>query len=108
MSYEVIQRVGKYQYIFLAKGYRDQNGKVRQKRVPVGKVEPETGRKICKPEYLAQNQKDKVEADSPLSNEEGFSIDDVRHCPLLWPVPPSSWSCGANRSHNRHEGGLLR
>ena len=78
MSYEVIQRVGKYQYIFLATGYRDQNGKVRQKRVPIGKVDPETGRKFYKPEYSAQNQKDKVEADSPLSNEEGFSIDDVR------------------------------
>ena len=38
MSYEVIQRVGKYQYIFLATGYRSQDGKVRQKRIPIGKV----------------------------------------------------------------------
>ena len=78
MSYEVIQRVGKYQYIFLATGYRSQDGKVRQKRIPIGKVDPETGRKIYKPEYLAQSQNVKTEADSPLHNENIFSSEDVR------------------------------
>ena len=78
MSYEVIQRVGKYQYIFLATGYRNKDGKVRQKRVPIGKVDPTTGRKIYKPEYLAQSREDESGNGSLPDNETSFSMEDVR------------------------------
>ena len=70
MSYEVIQRVGKYQYIFLATVYRNQDGKVCQKRVPIDKVDPETRGKIYKPEYLAHSHK--------VKSEDVFSLEDVR------------------------------
>ena len=43
MSYEVIQKVGRYQYIYLAEGYRNENGQPRQKRKPIGKIDPVTG-----------------------------------------------------------------
>ena len=45
MSYEVIQKVGRHQYIYLAEGYRNENGQPRQKRRPIGKIDPVTGQK---------------------------------------------------------------
>ena len=77
MSYEVIQKVGKYQYLYLATGYRNQDGKPRQKRVSIGKVDPSTGRKIYKPEYVAQIQENAPEA-VPPPGENVFSVEDVR------------------------------
>lgn len=53
MSYEIIQKVGIYQYIYLAEAYRDKNGKPRQRRKAIGKIDHVTGQKIYKPEYLA-------------------------------------------------------
>ena len=44
MSYEVIQKVGRHQYIYLAEGYRNENGQPRQKRRPIGKIDPVTWR----------------------------------------------------------------
>ncbi len=38
MSYEVIQKGGKYQYIYLGEGYRNENGQPRQKHKPIGKI----------------------------------------------------------------------
>ena len=46
MSYEVIQKVGRHQYIYLAEGYRNENGQPRQKRRPIGKIDPVTGQKV--------------------------------------------------------------
>ena len=40
MSYEVIQKVGRYEYIYLADGFRNQDGQVRQKRRSIGKIDP--------------------------------------------------------------------
>ncbi|MDE6621349.1 MAG: hypothetical protein K2K74_12850 [Lachnospiraceae bacterium] len=54
MSYEVIQKVGTHQYIYLAEGYLNKNEQPRQKRKPIGKIDPVTGQKIYKPEYLEE------------------------------------------------------
>lgn len=52
MCFEVIQKVGKHHYIYLAESYRDKRGKPRQNRIPIGKIDLKTGRKIYKPEFL--------------------------------------------------------
>lgn len=77
MSYEVIQKVGKYQYIYLAEGFRNNKGQVRQKRRPIGKIDPKTGHKVYKAEYLEELRLSGQQIDIP-STEKIFSIDDVR------------------------------
>lgn len=77
MSYEVIQKVGRHQYIYLAEGYRNENGQPRQKRKPIGKIDPVTGEKIYKPEYLAQIHGNNTQAEC-LEPEGFFSVDDIR------------------------------
>lgn len=77
MSYEVIQKVGQYRYIYLAEGFRNTEGKVRQKRRSIGKIDPNTGKKIYKPEYLEElsrlGQKLEIHPTDKI-----FSIEDIR------------------------------
>jgi hypothetical protein len=47
-------KVGKYTYIYEVTGYRDEKGKPRNKKHPVGKVDPGTGEPVYKPEYIAR------------------------------------------------------
>lgn len=77
MSYEVIQPVGKYRYIYLTDGYRDKDGKVKQNRRPIGKIDPKTGAKVYKPEYLQELMNQGVAIDIP-STERQFSIEDIQ------------------------------
>ncbi len=77
MSYEVIQKVGQYQYIYLAEGFRTKDGQVRQKRRSIGKIDPKTGQKIYKPEYLEELRLAGQAIEIP-STEKVFSIDDIK------------------------------
>lgn len=77
MSYEVIQKVGRHQYIYLAEGYRNENGQPRQKRRPIGKIDPVTGQKVYKPEYLAQLHRNGAQSGN-LEPESLFSAEDIR------------------------------
>ena len=77
MSYEVIQKVGRHQYIYLAEGYRNENGQPRQKRRPIGKIDPVTGQKVYKPEYLAQLHRNGAQSGN-LETESLFSAEDIR------------------------------
>jgi hypothetical protein len=45
-------KVGNHVYIYEVSGYRDSNGKPRNKKHPVGKVDPETGQEIFKPDFI--------------------------------------------------------
>lgn len=77
MSYEVIQKVGKYQYIYLATGFRNSKGKVRQTRRSIGKINPKTGQKEYKPEYLEELRLAGKQIEIS-STEKIFSIEDVQ------------------------------
>lgn len=81
MSFEVVQKVGKYQYVYLAEGYRDENGKPRQKRRPIGKVDPATGKKIYKPEYLEELRSRGISVES-FNTGDIFSVEDIRKSSL--------------------------
>lgn len=76
MSYEVIQTVGKYKYIYLAEGFRNEEGKPRQKRRPIGKIDPKTGKKVYKPEYLEELRNAGIHLDI-AATDETFSKDDI-------------------------------
>lgn len=79
MSYEVIQKVGIYQYIYLAEGYRNENGQPRQKRKSIGKIDPITGQKIYKPEYLEQLKRSGIQIPMECTESEKlFSVEDIR------------------------------
>lgn len=52
MSYIIEQRVGKHVYLYECVSYRNENGDPRSKRVPIGKIDPLTGERRYKPEYL--------------------------------------------------------
>lgn len=78
ISYEVIQKVGRYQYIYLAEGFRDERGQVRQKRRSIGKVDPTTGEKVYKPEYLEELRK--LGKPMPIpSPRTVFSMEDIQN-----------------------------
>ena len=70
MSYEVIQPVGKYQYIYLAESYRTPDGKTHQRRRIIGKIDPETGKKRYKPEYLEELERRDAAGLERFSSEE--------------------------------------
>jgi transposase len=76
MSYEVIQKVGQYQYIYLAEGFRNKDGQVRQKRRSIGKIDSKTGQKIYKPEYLEELRLAGQQIEIP-STHKAFSIEDI-------------------------------
>jgi transposase len=52
MSSIVRQKVGDRVYLYESVSYRNKDGKPRNKRTPIGKIDPVTGRPIYKPEYL--------------------------------------------------------
>jgi hypothetical protein len=54
VSYITTVKVGKHTYLYEATAYRDENGKPRNKKHPIGKIDPLTGERIYKPEYLAR------------------------------------------------------
>jgi transposase len=77
MSFEVVQKVGKYQYIYLADGYRNERGEPRQHRTPIGKIDPATGEKVYKQSHIDKCRADgkpiPAVTDTPL-----YSVDDLR------------------------------
>ena len=77
MGYIFEQTVGNHRYVFEGQSYRDANGKPRNKRVAIGKVDHKTGQREYKQEYLERMKS----AGNPVlqsSFAKQFSADDVR------------------------------
>jgi len=77
MAYIAEVPVGKYIYLYECIGYRE-GGKVKSKRVPVGKIDPKTGKRVFKPEYIQRMK----EAGTPIEvneDESYFSITDIKN-----------------------------
>ncbi|GHU47968.1 IS4 family transposase [Spirochaetia bacterium] len=81
MSYLAKMKVGKYTYIYEVTGFRDANGKSRNKKHPVGKIDPVSGAAIYKPEYIARM----LAAGTPITiaptkiPPNTFSINDIKN-----------------------------
>jgi hypothetical protein len=54
MAYLSRMKVGKHIYIYEVSGFRDANGNSRNKKHPVGKIDPLSGEPVYKPEYIAK------------------------------------------------------
>jgi hypothetical protein len=77
MSYIFEQTTGKHRYVFEGQSYRDANGKPRNKRTVIGKVDLKTGQRVYRQDYLARMKT----AGTPVtqsSSVKQFSIDDLR------------------------------
>lgn len=62
------QTVGKYTYLYESVSFRDQNGRPRNKKVSIGKIDPVTGKPVFKKEYLERMAAagTPIEQESPL------------------------------------------
>ena len=82
MSSIVRQRVGDKIYIYESVSYRNEDGKPRNKRVPIGKVDPSTNKPIYKAEYLARmvESSAQFEEAAPLKT---FTVDEIRQSSVL-------------------------
>ncbi len=76
MSSIVRQKVGKHVYLYDSVSYRNAEGKPRNKRHPIGKIDPITGKAVYKPEYLERMAGEGKPA--PLVEQSAFSLDDIR------------------------------
>ena len=77
MSSIVKQKVGDKTYLYESVSYRNAQGKPRNKRKPIGKIDSVTGRAVYKPEYL-----DRMAASGhpiPITPEVSFTAEDIRH-----------------------------
>jgi len=52
MGFTFVQKSGKYEYIYEASSYRNEDGAPRNRRTPIGKIDPKTGRPVYKPAYI--------------------------------------------------------
>jgi hypothetical protein len=80
MAYLSRMKVGRHVYIYEVSGFRDENGRPRNTKHPVGKLDPDTGEPIYKPEYILRM----AQAGTPLPVKtvkavpEKFSVAEVR------------------------------
>ncbi|MDD2402891.1 MAG: IS1634 family transposase [Clostridia bacterium] len=78
MSSIIKQKVGNKIYLYESVSYRNTDGKPRNKRTPIGKIDSVTGDPIYKPEYLVRMIENGTPVDIPATNMK-FSIDDIRN-----------------------------
>ena len=98
MSYIIEQTIGKHRYVFECTAYINEDGKPRNKRVSIGKVDPVTGHRVYKPEYIERTSPAKAAKHHiPLTPElritHLLSISYL-DAPYLYPYGPykqSSW-----------------
>jgi transposase len=67
---------GKYVYLYESESYRDEEGKVKNKRRIVGKVDPVTEQHVYKPEYIEEKGINSI--DAGVHNAKLYSVNDVK------------------------------
>ena len=77
MSYITEQRVGKHTYLYECTSYRNAAGQPRNKRVPIGKIDPITCENHYKPEYVERMRLAGTSV-KLSTTEKIFSSDDIR------------------------------
>nr|WP_080752165.1 IS1634 family transposase [Bradyrhizobium japonicum] len=82
MSSIIRQKVGDKIYLYESVSYRNVEGKPRNKRVPIGKIDPSTGQPIYKPDYLARMAACGAFVEMAASTQT-FTADDIRRSSVL-------------------------
>lgn len=76
MSSIVKQKVGEHIYLYESISFRNAEGKPRNKRIAIGKIDPKTGQPIYKPDYLARMELNDTPVELPPA-ENYFSETDI-------------------------------
>jgi len=82
MASIVRQKIGDKIYLYESVSYRNDEGKPRNKRVPIGKIDPSTGQSIYKPEYLARMAASGTVVEMAASVQT-FTPEDIRQSSVL-------------------------
>ena len=82
MASIVRQKVGKYTYLYESESYRNEQGKPRNRRVMIGKVDLKTGLPVYKKEYI-ERMKEKGCRIESAEIVPVFSVEDIRRSSLL-------------------------
>lgn len=82
MSSIVRNKVGKYTYLYESESYRNEEGKPRNRRVLIGRIDPKTGLPVYKKEYIDRMRKKGIEVVSAHVSPE-FSVEDIRQSSIL-------------------------
>ena len=92
------QNVGKYTYLYESVSFRDQNGRPRNKKVSIGKIDPVTGMPVFKKEYLERMAAagTPIEQEAPSIPRESLGI--ARN--ILASNLPDQLSWQSERCHN--------
>jgi hypothetical protein len=69
MSSIVEVKVGVHTYLYESVSFRDADGKPRNKRTPIGKINAETGLRVYKPEYLGRLEANGGPVSEPLKHK---------------------------------------
>ena len=78
MSSIVKQKVGNHTYLYESVSYRNEEGKPRNRRTTIGKLDPRTGNPIYKPEYLKRMADSGRIVELPQLSDETFSAEDIQ------------------------------
>jgi transposase len=73
----VQQKVGKHTYLYESFSYRNGEGAPRNKRTPIGKLDPATGQPIYKPEYIERMAAEGRPVEV-VQRSASFSAEDIR------------------------------
>ena len=76
------QKVGKHIYLYECVSYRNANGEPRNTKKPVGKLDPSTGERHYKPEYIERMRQAGTPIEIP-STEKIYSVEDIRKSSIL-------------------------
>lgn len=77
MSSIIRQKVGDKIYLYESVSFRNADGKPRNKRVPIGKIDSKTGNPVYKPEYLSRMAEEGTPIEIPATSMT-FSIEDIQ------------------------------
>lgn len=77
MTSIIRQKVGDKIYLYESVSFRNADGKPRNKRVPIGKIDPKTGNPVYKPEYLARMAEEGTPIEIPATSMI-FSVEDIQ------------------------------
>lgn len=81
MASIVRQKVGDKIYLYESTSFRNAEGKPRNKRVPIGKVDPATGHPVYKPEFLARMAASGAILE--VAATQSFTVEDIRRSSVL-------------------------
>jgi transposase len=78
MASIITNKVGNHVYLYETESYRAKDGKVKNKRRIVGKVDPDTGLHVYKPEYIEEKGIDSLKGGTHEEKTKLYTVNDVK------------------------------